>query len=125
MSFSSASGTKSLIAGARPSVRLPRRMVPYWVTLPIGFARPRRASSTPAMKVVDTAPRPGSRMPSRPPAGRGAYWSVRTMVLPVHGFGSAPGRHRRDGRGGSGPEVSRHPPDAVDGGEVGERRHGE
>ena len=35
-SFSPASGTKSLIFGERPSVRLPSRMVPIWVSEPMG-----------------------------------------------------------------------------------------
>ena len=61
MSSSRASGTKSLISGERLSVRLPSRMVPIWVRLPIGFASPRRAASTPAMNVVATAPMPGQQ----------------------------------------------------------------
>jgi hypothetical protein len=43
---------------------LAERMVASWVSEPIGCARPRRTASTPAMKVVATAPMPGSRMPS-------------------------------------------------------------
>src|SRR5712691_1192347 len=55
--------------GERLSVRLPRRTVPIWVRLPIGRESPWRIASTPAMKVVATAPMPGSRMPSFPSAG--------------------------------------------------------
>ena len=65
----SASGTTSLIFGERPSVRLPRRIVPICVSEPIGLARPLRMASTPAMVVVLTAPRPTSRTPSLPRAG--------------------------------------------------------
>ena len=39
MSLRSASGTKSLIFGARASVRLPRRIVPICVSDPIGGAK--------------------------------------------------------------------------------------
>ncbi len=66
MSSSVASGTKSLIAGARPSVRLPRRMVPSCVSDPIGSDFFRRTRSTPAMNVVATAPMPTVRTPSFP-----------------------------------------------------------
>src|SRR5262245_40588023 len=69
MSFRSASGTNSLILGARASVRLPRRMVPIWVNDPIGSARPFRIARTPAMVVVATAPSPTSNTPSLPRAG--------------------------------------------------------
>jgi hypothetical protein len=44
-------------------------MVAIWVSEPIGFERPRRMLSTPAMNVVATAPRPGVSMPRRPVAG--------------------------------------------------------
>src|SRR5690349_22306924 len=71
MSSRAASGTKSLISGERFSVRLPRRIVAIWVSDPIGCVWPRRMLSTPAMKVVATAPRPGVMMPSLPVAGRG------------------------------------------------------
>src|SRR6187399_85598 len=64
-----ARGTKSLTIGVRLSVRLPSRMVPIWVNEPMGLARPLRTAKTPAMKVVLTAPRPTSRMPSLPCAG--------------------------------------------------------
>src|ERR1051326_1444858 len=69
-SSSSASGTKSLMSGERFSVRLPSRIVAICVSEPIGFDKPRRMLSTPAMKVVATAPRPGVRIPSLPVAGR-------------------------------------------------------
>jgi hypothetical protein len=69
MSSSLASGTKSLIRGARLSVRFPSRIVAICVSEPIGLERPRRMLSTPAMNVVATAPSPGVRMPSRPVAG--------------------------------------------------------
>src|SRR5689334_8726926 len=68
MSSSVARGTKSLIAGDRASVRLPRRTVPICVSDPIGFANPRRIAITPAIVVVLTAPRPTSRIPSFPSA---------------------------------------------------------
>jgi len=55
-----------LIFGVRPSVRLPRRIVCICDTLPTGVARPVRMFSTPATKVVATAPKPGSRTPSLP-----------------------------------------------------------
>src|SRR6185369_1081468 len=71
MSSSAASGTKSLISGERFSVRLPRRIVAIWVSDPIGCVWPRRTLSTPAMKVVATAPSPGVMIPSLPVAGRG------------------------------------------------------
>src|SRR5437867_1353009 len=63
------SGTKSRISGEWRWVRLPRRMVPSWVTEPIGCAQPLRTSSTPAMNVVLTAPMPGVRTPSSPFGG--------------------------------------------------------
>src|SRR4051812_23463240 len=44
-------------------------MVPIWVSDPTGVARPRRASMTPAIAVVATAPRPGRRTARRPSAG--------------------------------------------------------
>src|SRR3989442_10837490 len=65
----SASGTTSLIFGERPSVRLPRRIVPIWVSEPIGDDSPFRMANTPAMVVVLTAPRPTSSTPSLPRAG--------------------------------------------------------
>src|SRR6266566_1609192 len=69
MSSSLASGTKSLISGARFSVRFPSRMVAICVSDPIGLERPRRMLSTPARNRVATAPSPGVSMPSRPVAG--------------------------------------------------------
>src|ERR1700682_3493077 len=68
-SVSSASGTNFLMSGERASVRLPRRMVPICVSDPTGCDLPLRTSSTPAMKVVLTAPKPGSSTPSFPLAG--------------------------------------------------------
>src|SRR5688500_16000311 len=68
-SSSVASGTSSLMSGFRFSVRLPSRMCASCVSDPIGSARPRRTASTPAIKVVATAPIPGKRMPNRPEAG--------------------------------------------------------
>jgi hypothetical protein len=65
-SFNCAKGTKSLIFGERPSVRLPSLTVPICVSEPIGFAMPLRTASTPATKVVATAPIPGIMMPSFP-----------------------------------------------------------
>src|SRR5215470_15690568 len=49
MSLRSASGTNSLIFGDRPSVRLPRRIVPICVSEPIGDASPFRMANTPAI----------------------------------------------------------------------------
>ena len=65
----SASGTKSRISGIRFSVRLPSRIVPIWVSDPIGEAEPRRACSTPAISVEATAPSPTRSTPSLPSAG--------------------------------------------------------
>src|SRR5918993_2466417 len=69
MSSSCASGTNSLILGVRLSVRLPSRIVPICVSDPMGFARPLRMATTPAIVVVLTAPRPTRRMPNLPWAG--------------------------------------------------------
>src|SRR5829696_8750010 len=44
-------------------------MAPICVRLPMGSARPRLTASTPAMKVVLTAPKPTSSTPSLPLAG--------------------------------------------------------
>src|SRR5437763_1733073 len=71
-----ASGTKSLIAGLRPSVRFPSRTVPSWVSDPMGLPRSRLKASSPAIKVVVTAPMPGIRTPSLPSAG-----AIRTFSL--------------------------------------------
>ena len=65
----SAKGTKSLMSGERPSVRLPKRMVPIWVSEPMGCPMPALMASTPAITVVATAPMPGIRTPSLPVAG--------------------------------------------------------
>ena len=56
-------------AGLRSSVRLPRRIVSIRASEPIGWARPRLTSSTPAISVEATAPRPTVRTPRRPSAG--------------------------------------------------------
>src|SRR5688572_1940659 len=69
ISFKSARGTNSLIFGARPSLRLPSRIVPIWVRDPIGRASPFRIAITPAIVVVATAPRPTSNTPSLPRGG--------------------------------------------------------
>src|SRR5258708_34310520 len=66
---SEGSGTMSLTFGERPSVRLPRRIVPICVNEPIGLANPLRIAHTPAIVVVLTAPRPTSSTPRRPRAG--------------------------------------------------------
>jgi hypothetical protein len=52
--------------GERPSVRFPRRIVAICVSEPTGCAFFVRTSSTPAMKVVATAPMPGKSTPSFP-----------------------------------------------------------
>ena len=65
-SLSDASGTNSLILGESASVRLPSRIVPIWVSDPMGLAMPLRTASTPATNVVATAPMPGIMMPSLP-----------------------------------------------------------
>jgi hypothetical protein len=49
-------------------------MVESWVSEPIGSAVPRLMASTPAMKVVLTAPMPGIKTPSFPSAG--AIWTL-------------------------------------------------
>src|SRR6202050_1174897 len=69
MSSSFASCTKSFIFGVRPSVRLPSRIVPNCVSEPTGTACPRRTNSTPAIKVVLTAPIPGVSTPNFPLGG--------------------------------------------------------
>ena len=43
--------------------------MPIWVSDPMGLAIPLRTASTPATKVVATAPMPGIMMPSLPLAG--------------------------------------------------------
>src|SRR5262245_15617626 len=83
MSSSPASGTKSLMSGERPSVRLPRRTVPICVSDPVGGASPRRTASTPAMVVVLTAPIPTSRMPSFPVAASifGGFFTTENYII--------------------------------------------
>ena len=100
-SSSSASGTNSLMSGVRRSVRLPSRMVPICVSEPMGFASPRRTASTPAMRVVPTAPSPGMRTASLPDAGameRGLFTErssgVRVVLEKSSGDGS-PGKPSR------------------------------
>src|ERR1700674_270438 len=93
-SSSFASGTKSLMSGVRPSVRLPRRTVASCVSDPIGAPRPRLTASTPAMNVVLTAPMPGSSTPSLPSAG-----AIRTgpfVVKLQRSLGSALSKSRRE-----------------------------
>src|SRR4029077_1843967 len=68
-SLRSLSGTNFLISGERPSVRFPRRMVLSCVSEPTGCALPLRTNSTPAMKVVLTAPIPGNSTPNLPFGG--------------------------------------------------------
>src|SRR5215469_15914250 len=79
-SSSEARGTKSLMRGERPSVRLPRRMVPICEVEPMGLASPRRMASTPAIRVVATAPMPGIMTPNFPVAG---------LMLDAASFGAA------------------------------------
>ena len=67
----------SFTRGERPSVRLPRRMVPIWVSDPMGLAKPLRMASTPATNVVATAPIPGIMTPSLPFAG----WISEVLLL--------------------------------------------
>src|SRR5579862_6590771 len=66
---SGASGTKSLTAGVRLSVRRPSRTVPICVNEPKGFANPFRMARMPAIVVVLTAPRPTNKIPSFPSGG--------------------------------------------------------
>src|SRR5271155_3991385 len=79
-----ASGTNSFTFGERPSVRLPRRIVPICVSEPIGCDNPLRMDSTPATKVVATAPMPGIMTPSFPFAGA-MRWSC-SWSLPLEEF---------------------------------------
>ena len=65
-SSSDASGTKSLMSGERPSLRLPSRTVPRSASEPMEGASPFRMSRAPAMNVVLTAPIPTRRTPSLP-----------------------------------------------------------
>src|SRR5580704_12363513 len=75
-------GTESLMSGVRASVRLPRRIVLICEVEPMGLARPRRTASTPAMRVVATAPMPGIITPSFPVAGLmlAASWLAEPVV---------------------------------------------
>src|ERR1700674_3049821 len=82
MSSSSPSGTNFLIIGERPSVRFPSRIVPSCVSEPTGCDLPLRTSSTPAIKVVVTAPMPGVRIPSFPFGG--AIFPGFSMQLLAH-----------------------------------------
>src|SRR4029077_3582423 len=68
-SFRSLSGTNFLISGERASVRFPSRIVLSCVSEPTGCALPLRTNSTPAIKVVLTAPIPGSSTPNLPLGG--------------------------------------------------------
>src|SRR2546426_9868013 len=68
-SSSEVSGTISLIFGEHRYERLPRRMVPIYVSDPIGDAMPFRMARAPAIVVVLTAPRPTRSTPSLPRAG--------------------------------------------------------
>src|SRR5271166_248160 len=95
-SSSFASGTKSLISGVRPSVRLPRRTVASCVRDPIGAPSPRLTASTPAMNVVLTAPMPGSSTPSLPSAG--AIGTGPFVVNLQRSLGSALSKPRREFR---------------------------
>jgi hypothetical protein len=60
---------------------LPRRMVPIWVSDPIGCASPLRTACTPATNVVATAPMPGIITPSFPSAGAIALAAKRAAGL--------------------------------------------
>ena len=85
-----AKGTNSLIKGNRGLVRLPRRMRCIWVRDPKGCARPLRARSVPAIKVVATAPMPG-KQDAETPVGRlnlfGQLWIVGCLFAHVGIFG--------------------------------------
>src|SRR3989344_4075500 len=81
----SAKGTKSRIKGMFFSVtvlpRLPMRMRPIWVKDPMGRPKPFLADKTPAMKVVETAPMPGSSTPSFPFAGAIFLFAILVSLL--------------------------------------------
>src|SRR6185436_10391519 len=89
-----ASGTNSLILGDLLSVRLPRRIVPIWVSDPIGFARPLRIATTPAIVVVLTAPSPTSRIPSLPRAGEISTGVGTGKNYIIFGCGAVPAKDR-------------------------------
>src|SRR6478752_8496424 len=95
-SSSDASGTKSLMSGERPSVRLPSRTVPIWVNDPIGLASPRRIASTPAIVVVLTAPMPTSMIPSFPVASAifAGFFTTADYIIVTRRTGRAPVRRR-------------------------------
>jgi hypothetical protein len=95
-SSSGARGTKSLMCGALLSVRLPSRMVPICVSEPMGLPGPLRMSITPAMVVVDTAPRPGSRMPSFTGLPIDPYFSATKLAWLLD---HVPGARERAARG--------------------------
>src|SRR5882672_2226930 len=82
-SFNPASETNSLIFGEVPSVRFPTRMVPIWVSDPMGLAKPLRMASTPATKVVATAPIPGIIIPSFPFGGWISLWRFDSAAVLV------------------------------------------
>ena len=68
-------------------MRLPRRMAPIWVSDPTGSPRPALIASTPAMKVVATAPIPGMSTPSFPSGGAmvsGLF--IRSVLLGFFGW---------------------------------------
>src|SRR5437868_4937468 len=94
-SSSEASGRKSRMRGALASVRLPRRMVPICVSEPTGSASPLRASRTPAIIVVATAPSPGISTPSFPSAG-----SIRSGRLMLFGIEQKVGQQFAIGENG-------------------------
>ena len=81
MSFKDARGTKSLIFGYLFSVRLPSLKLPIWVNDPIGLASSFLIASTPAIKVVATAPKPGIKMPSLPSAGRISSFIFNSLLV--------------------------------------------
>ena len=62
-------------------MRLPRRMVPIWVSDPMGLAMPLRTASTPATNVVATAPMPGIMTPSLPLGGWISCWMLLRLRL--------------------------------------------
>src|SRR5258708_4920635 len=82
-SFNVASGMNSLILGESASVRFPRRIVPIWVSDPMGLAKPLRMASTPATKVVATAPIPGIIIPSFPFGGWISLWRFDSAAVLV------------------------------------------
>src|SRR5438132_9284863 len=62
------------MSGERASVRLPSRIVPICVSDPTGWDLPLRTSSTPAIKVVLTAPCPEAGSPVSP--SRARFWKA-------------------------------------------------